>query len=337
MAARELFFSINGRSRVDGGSEMDWSTIGRSQSNVGTSLPAREEWRRICDIAKWTGRLPLVLAVNSDMRVESFREILRDCSVRATINEIDPVNGATALLSACSRDHSEFARCLVQAGADLECWGRLGLTPLHVACQRHGHLMDRPREEIVAVLLEAGADTNVRAEKTQRTPLHMAVHPSGSATTTRALLSAGAFPGAADEAGETALHLAVGNERAILEGVVRLLVDAGAPLHVRTVGGGNTPIEMFATVVTMRRGFLPPPDYDAEKIFAELEAEAARRRAAWRGAKLKWRCWVVAVREELDVDDFIPPVVIRQSSAWMRANPWVRTEPNLNAAYPPSL
>ena len=58
----------------------------------------------------------------------------------------------------------DFSRLLIEKGADLNA--KTDATPLHLAC-RSG------RNEIVALLLESGAEVDARTES-GRTPLHVA-------------------------------------------------------------------------------------------------------------------------------------------------------------------
>ena len=104
-------------------------------------------------------------------------------------------------------------------------------TALHLAV-RSGSLT------AVEVLLAAGADANVTAGLQQRQPLHLAagIGPPGKAVPIiKALLAAGAAPGAQDRAGGTPAHLAAyyGNAEALTP-----LLDAGVPVDI---GAGEEP------------------------------------------------------------------------------------------------
>jgi ankyrin repeat protein len=97
--------------------------------------------------------------------------------------------------------------------------------------------------------IDRGADPNIREASEGQTPLHVAVRRSWKpahaqpgmtvrtrpalgdvADTVRALLDAGAAPGAADDDGITPLHWAAGQG---MTSVIRLLVSAGADVNAR--------------------------------------------------------------------------------------------------------
>ena len=109
-----------------------------------------------------------------------------------------------------------------------------GATPLHIASAADA-------AEVVAVLLDGGADGDVR-ESTSATPLHYAAaFDSGSAAA--ALAARGADVGAATEKGVTPLHAAARRDALA---VARVLLDYGA--SVRSVdAGGNTLLHRAAS------------------------------------------------------------------------------------------
>ena len=155
-----------------------------------------------------------------------------------------------------------------------------------------------------------------------RTPLHIACGCWEGRTEPekfRPLLEAGAPLDATDCFGRTPLHLACGYadfEDRELRLAHMLAVEWGAPL-LSEDEDGHTPL-CFALA-------------DGRDATARiLKEEAARRGALWRAEKLKWRCWAVAVREDLDVGEFIPPLIIAQSRAWAARHPWVRLEPHFD-------
>lgn len=164
---------------------------------------------------------------------------------------------------------------LAGAGADLDAGcGPDGLAPLHLAALNR-------KPEVVRLLLQYGADPNVRNEHNQ-TPLHLAAS-LGEDESARALIKAGAHVNAAEGMSDMSpLHLAA------MEGhlqVARLLIDADADLELReefgmtplavAVYGGHVAvsrqlIEAGASVEpTDHMGFCPL-HYAAGKGYQEL-------------------------------------------------------------------
>lgn len=128
-------------------------------------------------------------------------------------------DGFQALGLACYFGHYDVAEYLVKAGAPLNSASHNGLkaTPLHSATSA-GHV------RIVKLLLESGADPNVR-EQSGFTALHAAAQ-NGDVDMIRALLFAGADLTLKSDDGKTSLDIAIdaGHERATLllgEGVTK--------------------------------------------------------------------------------------------------------------------
>lgn len=90
------------------------------------------------------------------------------------------------LQDACLRGDIEIAQLLIAAGASVDRPDYEGLQPLHLAA-RH----DYP--DLIQMLLEAGADPNMHADRSHRTPIHRAAS-YGNLRTVRALLAGGADP-----------------------------------------------------------------------------------------------------------------------------------------------
>lgn len=112
----------------------------------------------------------------------------------------------------------EIVAVLISAGADVNATTERGTLALHAAAQ-NGH------EKIFDRLIAAGAKVD-RANDTGQTPLHLAVrynHPQ----LTRKLLEQGADPSRADTGGRTPLHFAAGLG---LRDSVDLLLAHGADL-----------------------------------------------------------------------------------------------------------
>jgi ankyrin repeat protein len=105
---------------------------------------------------------------------------------------------------------------LVQAQEDINARNIDGETALHLAVHS---------PEIVALLLEAGAEPNVRDER-GATPLHRAAAVWLGENSVSLLLAAGADPGLRDEDGNTARMIA---EQRRLPANVGVLKGRGAP------------------------------------------------------------------------------------------------------------
>ena len=123
---------------------------------------------------------------------------------------------------------------LLDSGVDPNCYyADTGNTPLHRAAKA-GHA------DAVAVLLEAGADPNVRNNKII-TPLHYATE-AGVNQAIFALLSVGADPNVPDINGNSALHQAVKQSNAE---AVQALLASGSSLNAQNKNG-QTPLHISA-------------------------------------------------------------------------------------------
>lgn len=157
--------------------------------------------------------------------------------------------GRPALASAiASRRSPDIVKLLVDAGADLEGTGHDGVTPYQLAVRSGDAIVAEP-------LFQAGADSGRATPEDQSMGSIVAgrggstsdtvPHPdllchaarSGNVEVIRRLLKAGAAIDAVDTIeGITALHLAAWNGRAA---AVRILLDAGADIHLRNPHGGD--------------------------------------------------------------------------------------------------
>ena len=132
---------------------------------------------------------------------------------------LDPKDNLTALQWACSRGHLPLAKLLINYGFDLnEKCQTLGRTPLHFAVAANS-------EEIVEILLTAGADPDVK-NNAGSTPLHWSTL-CGSYGMSARLLAKGAGARTKNSAWMTPLHCA-------LEGAVEALSQLVAEQGIET-------------------------------------------------------------------------------------------------------
>ena len=109
--------------------------------------------------------------------------------------------GDTPLHGAALHGAVDAAQLLIASGADACAVNGRGQTPLHLACMHAG------AAELVAALLDAGADVDARTAGDGRSALHNAAE-YGDAVTVSALLRAGAAFKQPTRSGVTARELA---------------------------------------------------------------------------------------------------------------------------------
>ena len=141
------------------------------------------------------------------------------------------VGGMTPLHSACLNRHLPVARALLDAGADASAASEQGETPLLCALTARGEDGD----ELVALLLERGAEASVADAATGGSVLHRAAG-RGRASAVPLLVAAGASVAATNCLGQTALHVSAS------AAVARALLDAGAAAGARDAKG-RTPAD----------------------------------------------------------------------------------------------
>ena len=140
--------------------------------------------------------------------------------------------GDTALMYAMrSRTCPGLIPDLLRAGADPNICGSLRRTPLMAAS-----LLESKAEEVMRVLLEAGADVHAR-DQLENTALSQASH-YGSPESVRILLEAGADVHAQDYRGRTPLMLSSWSIRGVdSPEILKILLKAGADVHARSDSG----------------------------------------------------------------------------------------------------
>ena len=181
------------------------------------------------------GALTPLLYAARDGRVEAARLLL---AAKADINQTD-ANAITPLISAIVNNRVEVARLLIDSGADIQAADWYGRTPLWAAVETRNMDVDNatfsnsierePLLELITVLLEKGANPNVRMKEvppirrqflritgslswvdfTGQTPF-LTASLAGDVTVMRLLIKHGADPHIPTFAGTTPLMAAAG-------------------------------------------------------------------------------------------------------------------------------
>jgi N-acyl-D-amino-acid deacylase len=173
-----------------------------------------------------SGFTPLIAAANYHANASAVKLLLDH---GADAKQTSPA-GTTALLLAAGSD-PDAVKLLLEHGADARSRNAAGATPLHVAAARGD-------AKSATLLLDAGADPNVRDVALGRTPLHWAAQ-AGSAEVVALLLARGADPNVRETLnGMTALMEAAACDRGGNQAALALL-EAGAdpkPTDRRGIG-----------------------------------------------------------------------------------------------------
>lgn len=146
------------------------------------------------------------------------------------------IDGLTALHEAAENKHTDVVKVLLQAGADANIRDRKWYAWTPLDKAVMNGCVD-----IVKVLLEAGADVNAKHGEHNLTVLMMAAL-SGHTETVAALLDAGADVNTSRTDGDTALHWAAMTGQAE---TVRLLLENNASINAKNTSG-EMPLQMAA-------------------------------------------------------------------------------------------
>jgi hypothetical protein len=148
------------------------------------------------------------------------------------------IQGPSPLHIAVESEYKEAVKLLLDLGSNVNIVDSTGATPLHYISLEHIVNLD-----IMKLLLQNGADPNVQDKDGDTALLSISkryiplIPIPGSEKYLKLLLDHGAHPGRRDKRGYTALHYIV--QRPVSCALVKILVDRGAPINVKTPNGST--------------------------------------------------------------------------------------------------
>ena len=183
----------------------------------------------------------------------------------ANVNSYNRLTGSTSLHEAAERGQIEMMTLLLDNGADIESQNNRGFTPLFSAA-KSGKL------EAVKLLLERGANVHHFLKDDGWVPLHLvsSFPTDNTVEIMAALLDAGAdIEIQCRDCGFGSLHHAVGSKNT---NAVKFLLERGANVHAQDRWSGGTPLHMLASLGSFVGLFRKKADVEtaAEKTMALL-------------------------------------------------------------------
>ncbi len=163
------------------------------------------------------GAYPLFMAVLAQSE-EGVRLLL---NAGANPDVSKPKTKGTALFFAAQNKNKGIVEALIAAKANVNLGNSRGLTPLFIANVKDAN-------DIVALLLKAGADPNIRDAKKNTSPLYIAAE-RGNVVNIKALIAAKANVDDYTVTGATPLYIASAKGHS---DAVKLLLEAGADRHI---------------------------------------------------------------------------------------------------------
>ena len=234
---REKLGSLQGRLREEGKTVL-WPIVARARDDS-----MRHPKGYTMNLRKGVGMAEMVAQKNTfltsgDLEADGAVALVRyEKSIDSLIDrttrrfKVNPSQNKFRLHAAAFQDHTEVIAALLEAGADTTVRLKNGFTPLHVAAESN-------RIKVIAMLIAAGADHNTQNEAGE-TPLHIAAR-KGHAEVIAALLEAGADTTVRLKNGFTPLHVAAVSNRIKVSAA---LIAAGADANAQN-GAGQTPLHM---------------------------------------------------------------------------------------------
>jgi len=146
-------------------------------------------------------------------------------------------SGSPVVFDAILRCDSEMVAILLDAGADPNAMSKEGRTVIHAAYQEYRNYAIKANLDMVRMVSERGGDPSVETSTNGRSPLWLAAG-SGDKDGLVALLAGGRGLETPSRFGDTALMVAIGHERAEC---CAILLELGA--DPKAVSRGETAIE----------------------------------------------------------------------------------------------
>lgn len=216
---------------VHAAAERAWGKIMQVGLDAGVPVDSREPG---------LGSTPLMIAVQNGKNLAAVKALIAaGADVSARTNE-ESDSQTPLIILAQYGDFWDMAETLINAGVDVNAVDAQGQSALVYAVERTSKM-------VVRLLLEKGADPNVRAARQAHVPasypgasvLRLAAEKRDPSLVT-ALLQAGANPNSREAYNFTALHQAAYNNNAT---IVKILLQHGADPLIQEDESGKTPLD----------------------------------------------------------------------------------------------